>query len=321
MRHLRTLVVGLSCCSVLAGTLLANEVPKTLSARKSTNSPRKISGEKRDTLAEFQNSKLVVVAFLGVECPLCKLYAPRLVELAKQYGPKGVAFLGVDSNRQDSFTEMAQYAKVHGIEFPIVKDLNNTLADALGTTRNPQIFVLDSDRVVRYAGRVDDQYGFDTGSGYARPVATKRDLANAIDELLAGKPVTQPTTKAIGCLLGRVRQADKSSDVTYSKQIARIFRDHCVECHRPGQIGPFALQTYDEAVGWADMIDEVVREKRMPPWHPDPNYGHFANDISLSNEEKVLISKWIAKGARRRRSQGPSRSQGVRGGLDDARRA
>ncbi len=297
MKHILAFIVTLSCCSDLAGPALANDIAKSAIGKKVDPFSLQDFRGKAHTLADLRDSKLVVVAFLGVECPLSKLYAPRLVELSQTYGPKGVAFLGIDSNRQDSVTEMAQYAKVHGVEFPFLKDLNNTLADAFGATRNPQVFVLDRDRIVRYAGRVDDQYGFDTGSGYARAAARKCDLANAVDELLAGKPVTQSTTEAIGCLIGRVRPADKSSDVTYTKQIARIFQDHCVECHRPGQIGPFALQTYDQAVGWADMIDEVVREKRMPPWHPDPSYGHFANDMSLSNEEKELISKWVAKGA------------------------
>jgi mono/diheme cytochrome c family protein len=104
-------------------------------------------------------------------------------------------------------------------------------------------------------------------------------------------------TEAIGCLIGRVLEPAKDSDVTYSKQIARIFQDHCVECHRPGQIGPFALQSYDEAAGWAEMIEEVVRDQRMPPWHPDPKVGHFANDISLSADEKDMIYKWVAAGA------------------------
>ncbi len=70
-----------------------------------------------------------------------------------------------------------------------------------------------------------------------------------------------------------------------------------MECHRPGQIGPFALQSYDDAVGWAEMIEEVVRDRRMPPWHPDPKYGHFANDLSLSEAQKELIYKWVAAGS------------------------
>ena len=84
----------------------------------------------RDTsLAEFGGSKAVVVAFLGTECPLAKLYAPRLEELAAQYKSQGVTFLAVDSNRQDSIAEIANYARVHGITFPILKDVGNVIAD------------------------------------------------------------------------------------------------------------------------------------------------------------------------------------------------
>ncbi len=248
------------------------------------------------SLADVHESKVVVVAFLGVECPLSKLYAPKFVKLAGDYADRSVTVIAVDPNRQDAATEMSVFANEHGLTFPFLKDLNNKLADALGASRVPQVFVLDAERKIRYAGRVDDQYGFDTGSGYAKPKVSRHDLTMAIDELLADKPVSQPQTEAIGCLIGRVRPVDENAQVTYSKHIAPIFQDHCVECHRPGQIGPFALQTYEDALGWGEMVEETVREGRMPPWHPDPSYGHFRNDISLSAEQKELISKWVAAG-------------------------
>jgi peroxiredoxin/mono/diheme cytochrome c family protein len=248
-------------------------------------------------LADAKDSKLVVVAFLGVECPLSKLYAPKLVKLAKEYEGQGVTFIGVNPNRQDSVTEMGHFANEHQLNFPLLKDLNNKLADAMGAARVPQVFVLDEQRKIRYVGRVDDQYGFDTGSGYAKPNVSRHDLSTAIDELLAGNDVSVPETQAIGCLIGRVRPVAENAEVTYAKHIAPIFQDHCVECHRPGQIGPFSLQSHEEAVGWAEMIEEVVRDGRMPPWHPDPNYGHFINDISLTAEEKDLIYRWVAAGA------------------------
>jgi hypothetical protein len=84
--------------------------------------------------------------------------------------------------------------------------------------------------------------------------------------------------------------------VTFAKDVARIFNRRCVECHRPGEIGPFSLTSYNEAVGWADTIGEVVREGRMPPWHADPKYGHFANDARLTGEEKKTIADWIEAG-------------------------
>ncbi len=252
---------------------------------------------KQHSLDDYKQSKLIVLGMVGVECPLCKLYGPRLEELAKEYGSKGVTFLGIDSNRQDSLTELAAYGRQHGIEFPLLKDLNNTLADAVAAERTPEVFVLDQDRVVRYRGRIDDQYGFQSGTGYAKPKISHRDLCDALDQLLAGKEVAEPVTESAGCLIGRVRPVKEESDVTYSDQIARIFQKHCVECHRPGQIGPFSLTNYDEAAGWAAMIEEVVREQRMPPWHADPHFGTFSNDTSLSKEEKDQIYKWVANGA------------------------
>lgn len=296
MRHLSGLVLIAVACSLAASSALAADSSSSLGKKVSDFSIQDFRG-KAHTLADLKDSKLVVIAFVGVECPLSKLYGPRLAELAAQYSDKGVAFVGVDSNRQDSLSELAEYAKVHGIKFPLLKDLNNALADEIGATRNPQVFVLDRDRAVRYIGRIDDQYGFQTGSGYAKSRINERDLARTLDELLADKPVSRPTTEAIGCLIGRVLKPQDNAEVTYSNQIARLFQKHCVECHRPEQIGPFSLQNYDEAVGWAEMIDEVVQDNRMPPWHPDPKYSHFANDISLSKEEKALIHKWVEAGA------------------------
>ncbi len=252
---------------------------------------------KTHALADYADSKVIVLAFLGVECPLCKMYGPRLEQLSKEYADRGVTILGIDSNRQDSLTEMAAYARQHGIQFPLLKDLNNTIADSLGAERTPEVIVLDRDRKVCYRGRIDDQYGFQSGTGYARPKISRRDLVEAIDELLAGKPVSQPTSDAAGCLIGRVRPVKEQGVVTYSDQIARIFQNRCVECHREGQIGPFTLTNYEEAAGWAAMIEEVVRDQRMPPWHADPHFGTFANDSSLTQQEKDQIYAWVANGA------------------------
>ncbi len=253
---------------------------------------------KETSLADLSGSKLVVVTFLGTECPLAKLYAPRLVELQKEYADKGVAFLAVDSNRQDSMAEIAHYARESQVEFPVLKDAGNVIADQFGAQRTPEVFVLDKDRVVRYRGRVDDQYGFmGKGVAYQRTEPSRRDLAEALDELLAGKEVSHALTAVQGCKIGRVKQPNADSDVTYSNQIVRIFNERCVECHREGQIGPFAMTSYDEVVGWADMIQEVVSEKRMPPWHADPAVGHFSNDVRLTDKELELIDTWVKNGA------------------------
>ncbi|HEY3393406.1 MAG TPA: redoxin domain-containing protein [Lacipirellulaceae bacterium] len=244
-------------------------------------------------LSDYRESKLVVLAFLGTECPLAKLYGARLAELANEYEPRGVQFLGVNANVQDSITEIAAYARVHEINFPILKDVGNELADALGAVRTPEVFVLDAAREVRYHGRIDDQYGV----GYTRERPQKTDLKAALDELLAGKEVTTPETGPVGCHIGRIRKADEDATVTYSNQVARILQNRCIECHRDGEIAPFGLTDYDEVVGWAPMIEEVVREGRMPPWHASKKYGEFENNRELTDDEKAAIYAWVAAGA------------------------
>ncbi|MEX2173831.1 MAG: redoxin domain-containing protein [Pirellulaceae bacterium] len=245
------------------------------------------------SLAEFAGRKAVVVAFVGVECPLVAHYAARLQQLADKYQDKGVAFLAIDANQQDSLTELAAFARRHKVEFPLLKDPGNRVADAFAAQRTPEVFLLDQDRRVVYHGRIDDQYTY----GIQRPKVEQNYLVNALEQLLASKAIETPHAETVGCHIGRVLTPKIDSDVTYSKQIARIFQEHCVVCHRPGEIGPFALTNYDEVVGWAEMIREVVSEQRMPPWHANPKHGKFANDRRLSDEQKDQIVRWVAAGA------------------------
>jgi peroxiredoxin len=248
---------------------------------------------KKYSLADFRDHQFVVGIFLGTECPLAKLYAQRLETLSERFGPQGVTFVGFNSNQQDSLTEIGAFARRHGVAFPMLKDLGNKFADQMGAERTPEVFVWDDAGYVRYRGRIDDQFGV----GYVRDQPTRHDLVDALDALLAGEPVATPVTEAVGCIIGRVRQPDPSSSVTYSNQIARILQRRCVECHRPGEIAPFSLLEYDEVVGWAEMILEVVDQSRMPPWHADPAHGEFSNDRRLSAEERDQISTWVRNGA------------------------
>lgn len=245
------------------------------------------------SLADWKDSKLIVVAFLGTECPLVKLYGPRLGKLAEDFKGKGVAFVGIDANAQDSVTEIASFADRHKIDFPILKDLENKIADRLGAERTPEVFLLDQDRVVQYHGRIDDQYGV----GYAKDQPNSKDLENAINELLAGKKVSQPATKVAGCFIGRVQKAKGDNSVTYAKHIVPILQNRCVECHRANDIAPFALTSYEEVAGWADTIVEVIDAGRMPPWHANPKHGKFANERKLTEDEKKAIFTWVKNGA------------------------
>lgn len=246
----------------------------------------------RHSLCDWSDQRAVVVVFLGTECPLAKLYGPRLADLASEFGPQGVVFVAIDSNQQDSLLEIGHYARVHKIDFPVLKDSTAKVADQFGATRTPEAFVLDRDGNVLYHGRIDDQFGV----GYQRQKEVRRELAVALKEILAGKPVSVPDTEPVGCFIGRAKHKPPTGDITYTNQIARLVDVHCVSCHRPEQIAPFTLTSYDDVSAWSDTICEVLDNGRMPPWYANPKYGHFANDAHLSDEQKQLFHQWVDNG-------------------------
>ena len=277
----------------------AGSVGDPLLGRQITDFSLKDFRGKLHALADYKDHKALVVYFMGTECPLAKIYGPRVQQIANEFAVAGVAVLAVNSNVQDSITELASYSRVHGLKYPILKDLNHKVADLFGATRTPQIFVLDPQRKIRYYGRVDAQFTFGSGVGLAKPQAQREDLAIALRQMLAGKAVSVPVTEARGCLIGRAREPKLDSPVTYSDQISRLLQRRCLECHRTGQIAPFSMTDYEEVAGWGEMIAEVVREQRMPPWHANPEHGRFANENRLSAAEKQLIYTWVENGCPR----------------------
>jgi mono/diheme cytochrome c family protein len=252
---------------------------------------RDLRGARRP-LTSFTGHKAVVVAFLGAECPIANLYVPGLLDLEKQYRSKQVQFLAVYSNEHEDLDRIAAHAYDRCVPFPVLKDVGQKLADAVGVTRVPTVAVLDGDLMLRYRGRIDDQYGV----SFRRPKASRPDLAAALDEVLAGRPVSVPETESDGCLLDRPVPPPARTGVTYSKQVARILQARCQSCHRPEQAAPFSLLTYDDAIRHGRMMKEVTTQRRMPPWHADPRYGHFSNSRRLSEEEIDTLAAWVDAG-------------------------
>jgi len=81
---------------------------------------------------------------------------------------------------------------------------------------------------------------------------------------------------------------------TFHKDVQPILQKHCVSCHRPGEIGPMALRTYQEVRPWAAAIQQAVKLEKMPPWGASPAHGKFSNDPTLSAAEKETLNQWIA---------------------------
>lgn len=146
---------------------------------------------------EFEESKIIVVMFTCNHCPYVQAYENRLIELQKDFAAEGVSFIAINANDEinypeDSFDNMVKRAKEKGYNFPYLRDKTQEVAKTFGATYTPEVFVFDQKRVLQYHGRIDDNW-------QEPNKVTKQNLREALEAILAGKPVDRANTQAIGC--------------------------------------------------------------------------------------------------------------------------
>jgi len=245
------------------------------------------------SLDDFGKKQAYVLVFTSTRCPLVQRYLPALQRLESEFRAKGVQFMAVNVCPEDGILEMATQAVKHEMEFPFVKDIDAAAAKSLGVQRTPEAVVLDAGRRLRYRGRIDDQYRL----GGARPEPTRRDLREAILDVLADREVRVKETPVDGCLIAAPPPLQVPAvPITWAEHVAPVLRKHCIECHRPGTAAPFSLLTYRQAAARAETIAEVVRDGRMPPWLASPDHGSFINRRGLSVAERDLVLAWVRNG-------------------------
>jgi mono/diheme cytochrome c family protein len=250
----------------------------------------------------IEKGKPVVLAWTARDCPMAKVYAPRLRQLAAEMMPRGVQFFLIDSSSDATPQKLRETGKG---EAPLICDERGALARLAGARSTTDAVLLDGDMRVAYRGAVDDQYGYrrDAGLGagtYRKDAPARQFLRDAVEAVLAGKPVTTAATDPMGCLLEwtptTTAASAKDAPVFYG-DVEKIFRAHCTDCHQSGGYAPFSLVPYGNARRRARMIGEVVDERRMPPWSASPAYGHFSNDPSLAAADIERIKQWVDAGA------------------------
>jgi peroxiredoxin len=143
--------------------------------------------------------QITTVIFTSVQCPVSNAYNERMQALYKDYSGRGVHFVFVNANASESPSAVGQHAREHGFTFPVFKDENNQLADRLNAQVTPETYVFDKQGVLVYHGPIDD------AQHPAR--ISRRPLHDALDAVLAGKPVSVSESKAFGCSIKRVRKA------------------------------------------------------------------------------------------------------------------
>ena len=155
-----------------------------------------VSGKKH-SLSDYKDSKAIVVMFIATECPVSNAYNKRMAKLYNKYKEKNIAFVGINSNKQESVNDIKNHSEKNELNFTILKDDKNKIADMFAASFTPEIYVLNPATYdILYHGRIDDSRD---ESNVESP-----DLSNALDELLAGEKITVNTTKAFGCTIKRV---------------------------------------------------------------------------------------------------------------------
>lgn len=151
-----------------------------------------------EVAASTLSGNVTAVLFISTKCPVSNAYNERMSALYRDYAPKGVKFVFVNSNQTEPAAEVEQHIRNNGFSFAVYKDPSNVMADLFRAQATPEAFVLDAGGTVRYHGYIDDS------QNPAR--VTKQGLRMALDALLAGANVDPAETKAFGCSIKRAKR-------------------------------------------------------------------------------------------------------------------
>lgn len=243
------------------------------------------------------DAKAIVLFVHQNGCPIVRNALPALRELRDELAPRGVIFWLLDASPQDDRARVAEEAREFAIDFPVLLDETQLVAESLGVSRTAEALLIDprSWRIA-YRGPLDDRLGYES----QKPRAKRSYLREALEAQLAGRPVAVEAPAALGCLILLDDAArEKRGSISYREEIAPLLQRRCQDCHRPAGVAPWAMTDYAMVRGWSAMMREMIRTRRMPPWQADPHVQHFANDLSLSPREAKTLVHWIEAGAPR----------------------
>ncbi len=245
----------------------------------------------------YQSDVKALALFIqGNGCPIARNAYIDLKALREQFADASVRFLMLNSNLQDNRESIAREAAEWNIDLPILDDTTQLIGESLGLRRTAEMLIIDTNTwEIAYRGPINDRLDYErqkqeAGAHYA---------ADAISAVLQGSPVAVAQRPGKGCLINFANANKAHDEISYSDTIAPLLKEKCAVCHTDGGIAPWAMSSYDMVRGFAPMIREVLRTKRMPPWHADPHVGTFVGDRSLSDAQAATLVHWIEAGSPR----------------------
>ena len=242
--------------------------------------------EKGDAHELYYHQAAPTVSFMvhASSCEAGTEDARAFSKLASAKSDAGHKFFYLSSSLEDNRGTLSTSAERLDFTAPILDDETQLIGESLAANKSGEVIVLNPSNweVIYRGGVAGAEAAIEAGTSGSQPAASTFD----------GCDIEYP-------------HADQTqhSQISYSEDIAPILQDKCVVCHTEGGLGPWAMTDYNMVLGFSPMIREVLRTKRMPPWHADPHIGVWKNDISLTTEQAQTIVHWIELGSPR--GQGP----------------
>lgn len=260
--------------------------------------------DKRYSLSDFENAKLLVVIFTCNHCPTAQAYEDRILKLHQDYRDRGVALVAISPNDAeavrldelgytdlgDSLSDMKIRAADRGFQFPYLYDgETQKTSTEYGVLATPHVYIFDQERMLRYVGRIDDN---DIGE------PTSHDARNALEDLLAGRPVAVAETRVFGCSTkwADKRQSARDSLAKWDLEPAEL------QVIQPEELKTRLTETSDKyrlvnvwatwCVPCLDELDDLVTIHRMYRKRHFELLTVSADDLkSLDRAKKVLDDK------------------------------
>lgn len=227
----------------------------------------------------YQNFNAIVLYVVGSDCSDFDDHQKHFESYASSMSSELIRFFLIDPNPQSKRTNAP---RTYQQEVPLLFDNNQIATDILNINLSNQVIIIDPRNwsvPIRFSFRPHNDLQYETIENAGKGIFKQNNLESSN-----------------GCKVVKLSDNPLYKDISF-RDVAPIFKKKCHVCHRDGGIAPWAMNDYDDILGWSDMISEVVNTKRMPPWHADPKVGRFSNDISLSDDEIRKITMWIADGA------------------------
>lgn len=263
-RHWIAAMLFLSAAAPAVSALAPGDVPEGLTFKDIRYLSR--------TLEDFGSPTALLLLFHTADDAEALKRLDQLAESA----PAGALVAAVDVTPDASIVEVAAHALELDGDYLVLKDFDGVAARQLGIEKTPSAVLLDAAKSLRYRGPLDD-------------------ASAALSALLAGQPIPKADLTQSGKPLGSLALPNGKS-LNFAEHIAPIINQHCVACHTPGEAAPFSLRTYKQVAARADMIAEVVREERMPPWYAAPEHGKFINERRIPDEDRHKLLAWLRDG-------------------------